>query len=61
MNLLLTKITKTDIYFISSLITAIYFAMVCGAWIYLMNFIVVIPIFLISYSLWKKGKKEIQN
>jgi O-antigen/teichoic acid export membrane protein len=52
------KITKHDAYFFISLIFAIYFAMVCGAWIYFMNFIVGIPTFLISYTFWKNGKKK---
>mgnify|MGYP003498404793 CR=1 FL=1 len=52
------NIRKQDIYFSIALITAIYFAMLSGAWIYFMNIIVGTPIFLISYAFWKNGKKN---
>lgn len=53
-----TKYNKQDFYFVISLMTAIYFAMVCGAWMYFMNIIIGIPTFLISYQLWRIGKKS---
>jgi hypothetical protein len=52
------SITKQDIYFIISLLTAIYFALVCSAWTYLINVILGIPVFLISYYFWKIGMKK---
>jgi O-antigen/teichoic acid export membrane protein len=52
------KITKQDIYFYISLLTAIYFALVCGAWMYFMNLVIGFPVFVISYFFWRKGKKN---
>lgn len=52
------KITKQDIYFSAALLTAIYFAMISPAWTYLMNLIIGIPVFLVSYLFWNKGKKQ---
>ncbi|MTH17939.1 hypothetical protein [Flavobacterium sp. LC2016-01] len=50
-------IKKADVYFTIALISAIYFAMVCGAWIFFMNLFLGPPVFIISYMFWKKGLK----
>lgn len=52
------KVVKADGYFLIALLTAIYFAMVCSAWLYFLNIIIGVPVFLISYVFWKMGKRN---
>jgi len=49
--------TKANLYFFTSLILAIWFALTSYIWTYLANLIISLPFGIISLLLWRKGKE----
>lgn len=49
---------SASLYFYSSLLTGIFFLMTASVWAYFANLVLALPALLISYLLWRAGKKH---
>ena len=48
---------KKNVYFVSSLIMAIWFALTSSFWVYYVNIMLSFPFGILSLILWSKGRK----